>query len=105
MSISEVINDEHWLMEMHEKLNWYERNEVSHLVPKPHGHQVIGSKWIFCIKFDESGIIIESKVWFGFKNYNQEKGIDIEETYAHVAHLEAILLLLAFECVFLLQTL
>ena len=32
------------------------------------------------------------------KGYNQEEGIDYEETYTPVAHLEAIRLLLAFAC-------
>ena len=33
------------------------------------------------------------------KGYNQEEGIDYDETYAHVARLEAIRLLLAFVCI------
>ena len=33
------------------------------------------------------------------KGYNQEEGIDYDETYALVARLEAIRLLLAFACI------
>ena len=33
------------------------------------------------------------------KGYNQEEGIDYEETYAPVVRLEAILVLLAFVCI------
>jgi len=45
---------------------------------------------------DENGIIIRNKARLVAKQYNQEEGIDYEETYAPVARLEAIRLLLAF---------
>jgi hypothetical protein len=47
---------------------------------------------------DENGIIIRNKARLVAKGYNQEEGIEYEETYAPVARLEAIRLLLAFAC-------
>ena len=98
-SIDEAINDEHWLIAMQEELNQFERNQVWELVPRPNNHQVIGTKWVFRNKLDEYGIITRNKARLVAKGYNQEEGIDYEETYAPVARLEAIRLLLAFACI------
>ena len=45
---------------------------------------------------DEHGIIIRNKARLVAKGYNQEERIDYEETYAPIARLEAIRMLLAF---------
>jgi len=49
-------------------------------------------------KLDEQGIINKNKVRLVAKGYNQEEGIDFGETYAPVARLEAVRLLLAYAC-------
>ena len=51
-------NDEFWINAMQEELNQFERNEVCHLVPRPINHPIIGTKWVFRNKMDESGVII-----------------------------------------------
>ena len=50
----------------------------------------------FVIKKDENGIIIRNKARLVAQGFNQEEGIDYEETFAPVARLEAIRMLLAF---------
>ncbi len=95
-SIKEAIEDEHWILAMQEELNQFERNNVWELVPRPNDHSIIGTKWVFKNKLDESGIITRNKARLVAKGYNQEEGIDFEETYAPVARLEAIRLLLAY---------
>jgi len=81
---------------MQEELNQFERNKVWELVDKPDNHPVIGTKWVFRNKLDEHGIVIRDKARLMAKGYNQEEGIYYEETYAPVARLEAIRMLLAF---------
>ena len=45
---------------------------------------------------DKTGFITKNKVCLVPKGYNQEEGIDYVETYALIARLETIRLLLAF---------
>ena len=49
-------------------------------------------------KVDENGIIIRNKARLVAQGYNQQERIDYEETFAPVARLEAIRMLLAFAC-------
>ena len=98
-SVDDALEDEFWMLAMQEELNQFERNKVWELVARPKNKQVIGTRWVFRNKLDESGIIIRNKARLVAKGYNQEEGIDFDETYAPVARLEAIRLLLAYACI------
>ena len=61
-NILEVEGDSYWLLAMQKELNQFERNQVWHLIPKPHDRPTIGTKWIFRNKVNESGNVIEIKL-------------------------------------------
>jgi len=48
---------------------------------------------------DEHGVITRNKAKHVAKGYNQEEGIYYDETYAPVARLETVRLLLTFSCI------
>ena len=50
-------------------------------------HPVIWTKWIFRNKLDESGNVVWNKARLVAKGYNQEEGVDFDETFAPVARL------------------
>ncbi|GJV09682.1 retrovirus-related pol polyprotein from transposon TNT 1-94 [Tanacetum coccineum] len=56
------------------------------------------TKWVYRNKLDENGVVSRNKVRLVAKGYNQQKGIDYDETYAPVARLESIRILLAYAC-------
>ncbi|XP_052291943.1 uncharacterized protein LOC127900768, partial [Citrus sinensis] len=97
-SFEDAENDESWIMAMQEELNQFERNNVWELVPKPEHQSIIGTKWVFRNKMDESGVVVRNKARLVAQGYNQEEGIDFDETFAPVVRLESIRMLLAYAC-------
>ena len=83
---------------MQEELNQFERNNVWTLVSRSKNYPVIGTKWVYRNKLDEHENISRNKARLVAKGYNQEEEIDFDETFAPVARLEAIRLLLAYAC-------
>jgi hypothetical protein len=84
-NIEEAETDEFWLIAMEEELNQFERNNVWTLVPRPSHQSIIGTKWVFRKKNGENGFIIRNKARLVAQGFNQEEGIDYEETFAPVA--------------------
>jgi hypothetical protein len=92
--VEDALRDSDWVLAMQEELNSFTRNEVWHLVPRPN-QNVVGTKWVFRNKQDEHGVVTRNKARLVAKGYSQVEGLDFVETYAPVARLESILILLA----------
>ncbi|WVZ89530.1 hypothetical protein U9M48_035916 [Paspalum notatum var. saurae] len=75
--------------EPRDELENFERNHVWDLVEPPPNCHPIGTKWVFKNKHGENGMVVRNKA-------RLKVGIDYEETFAPVARLEAIRILLAF---------
>ena len=97
-SVEEALIDESWINAMQEELQQFKINNVWKLVSRPKDRPVIGTKWVFRNKLDDKGKVVRNKARLVAKGYSQEEGIDYDETYAPVARLEAIRLLLAYAC-------
>lgn len=88
--------DEGWLLVVQEELIKFKCNNISDLVSHTVDKIVIDTRWVFRYKMDENGVISRNKAILVAKGYGQAEGIYYEETYALVARLEAIRLLLEF---------
>ncbi|GJX45382.1 retrovirus-related pol polyprotein from transposon TNT 1-94 [Tanacetum coccineum] len=66
------------------------KESKSHLL-----EQVKGTKWVFRNKLDENGIVSRNKARLVAQGNNQQEGIEYDETYAPIARLESIRILLA----------
>ena len=97
-NVKEALTDENWIEAMQEELEQFLRNKVWNLVPRPMNTNIIGTKWIFKNKSDEFGTIIRNKARLVAQGYTQVEGIDFDETFAPVARLESIRLLLSIAC-------
>jgi hypothetical protein len=93
--VEEALQDPDWVLAMQEELNNFKRNEVWSLVPRPK-QNVMGTKWVFRNKQDEHRVVTRNKARLVAKGYAQVTGLDFEETFAHVARLESIHILLAY---------
>ena len=59
---------------------------------------VIGTKWVFCNKTNKEGNVIRNKAILFAQGYTQVEGVDFEETFAPVAHIESSRILFALAC-------
>ncbi|GJX20880.1 retrovirus-related pol polyprotein from transposon TNT 1-94 [Tanacetum coccineum] len=92
----EALTQSCWIEAMQEELHEFERLEVWELVPPLDKVMVITLKWIYKVKLDELRGILKNKARLVAHGYLQEEGIDFEESFAPVARLEAVWILLAF---------
>ncbi|GAA0186984.1 transmembrane signal receptor [Lithospermum erythrorhizon] len=84
--VKAVLLGEYWITAMQEELIQFDKNDVWELVPRPPGCNVIGTKWIFKNKMDESG------------NVTRNKARLVAQGYTHIEGIEAIRLLLSIAC-------
>ncbi|GJT69027.1 retrovirus-related pol polyprotein from transposon TNT 1-94 [Tanacetum coccineum] len=97
-NVNKALGDKSWIVAMQEELNQLIANGVWELVPQHRNMTIKGTKWVFRNKLDKNGIISRNKARLVAQGYNQQKGIDYDETYAPVARLESIRILLAHVC-------
>ena len=96
--VEEALQDENWVESMHEELNQFVRNGVWELAPRLENVHVIGTKWIFKNKTNEDGEIIWNKSRLVTQGYTQVEGVDFDESFAPVARLESIRILMSIAC-------
>nr|GEU91181.1 retrovirus-related Pol polyprotein from transposon TNT 1-94 [Tanacetum cinerariifolium] len=97
-NINKALGDESWIVAMQEELNQFIANDVWELVPQLRNMTIIETKWVFRNKLDENGIVSQNKARLVAQGYNQQEGIDYNETYATIARLKLIRILLAYAC-------
>ncbi|GJV77260.1 retrovirus-related pol polyprotein from transposon TNT 1-94 [Tanacetum coccineum] len=96
-NVNEALGDESWIVAMQEELNQFIANDIWELVPQPKNMTIIGTKWVFRNKLDENGIVSRNKARLVAQGYNQQEGIDYDETYAPVARHEVLFDILVLE--------
>ena len=95
-NVEEALQDSDQINVIHEELNNFTRNKVWTLEERPQGVRVIGAKWVFHNKQDDQGVVVRNKARLVAKGFSQVEGLDFRETFAPVARLEAIRILLTY---------
>ena len=83
---------------MREGLNQFSKNNICHLVERSTNHPITGTKKGLTYKMNKNETIIRNKARLVAQGYSQEEEINVDETYALMAHLKLIRMLLAFAC-------
>lgn len=91
----EAMKSENWKKTMEEELSMIEKNNTWILVERPTKNKILGVKWVFKTKLNADGSINKHKARLVVKGYAQEPGIDFFDTFAPVARLDTIKLLIA----------
>ncbi|GKD28168.1 retrovirus-related pol polyprotein from transposon TNT 1-94, partial [Tanacetum coccineum] len=95
-NIKEAMANSAWIESMHEELHQFDRLDVWELVDIPLCKNVINLKWLWKNKRDEENTVIRNKSRLVAKGYAQKEGINLEESFAPVARLEAVWLFIAY---------
>jgi hypothetical protein len=82
-----------WRLAMKEEIDSIWENWTWELIELPPGHRVIGLKWVYNIKKDETGAVIKYKARLVAKGCLQQAEVDFE-VFAPVARMESIRLVL-----------
>ncbi|MCO5552083.1 hypothetical protein L7F22_005593 [Adiantum nelumboides] len=78
----------------------YYKNGTWNLCPLPHNKKAIGCKWLYKLKFNKEGKVDRYKARLVAKGFAQQHGLDYDETYAPVAKMSSIRLLISLASIF-----
>ncbi|XP_043694341.1 uncharacterized mitochondrial protein AtMg00820-like [Telopea speciosissima] len=95
-TFTEAMKHKEWRDAMQAKIQALNQNQTWSLVPLPPGKKSIGCKWIYKIKWRSDGSIERYKARLVAKGYTQIEGVNFHNTYAPVAELVTVRVLLAF---------
>nr|XP_016468104.1 PREDICTED: uncharacterized mitochondrial protein AtMg00820-like [Nicotiana tabacum] len=94
--IEEALKDSSWVQAIQEKLDQFCKYQVWKVIPKPENVSIIETKWFFRNKLNKDGKVVRNKARLVAQGYSQQEGVDYDETFAPVARLESIRILLAY---------
>ncbi|CAL8131707.1 unnamed protein product [Prunus armeniaca] len=94
-SVTEALADPKWKEAMNEEMRALQKNVTWELVPLPHGKKTVGCRWIYTVKLKADGSVERYKARLVAKGYTQRYEIDYEETFAPVAKINTIRVLLS----------
>ena len=97
-SIQEALsgpNASDWFTAMKSEYESLVNNNTWIKVPRPENRNIIGCKWVLHNKYNADGTINKRKARLVAKGYPQIPGIDYDETFAPVARLGSIRIIMA----------
>eukprot|EP00261_Vitis_vinifera_P034034 XP_019075277.1 PREDICTED: uncharacterized protein LOC100267868 isoform X5 [Vitis vinifera] len=94
-NIQEAFKIPEWKEVVMEEIRALEKNENWEVMNLPRGKKLVGCKWIFTVKYKTDGTIERYKACLVAKGFTRTYDIDYTETFAPVAKLNTIRVLLS----------
>jgi hypothetical protein len=94
-SVYAALQDPKWVTAMQAEMDALQANQTWELVPLPSGEKTVGCKWVFTIKYLVDGSIDRYKARLVAKDFTQISGKDFGATFAPVAKLTSVRLLVS----------
>src|SRR6266545_1789972 len=79
-----------WMVPMKIEMDTLKLKHTWDLVKPPLGANIMDSMWVYDIKWDGEGNQIKDKARLVGKGYTQQLGVDYNETWAGMTHLESV---------------
>ena len=94
-SVQEALADPMWKAAMNEEMKSLQKNETWELVDRPPGKKPVGCRWVYTVKHKAYGTIERFKARLVEKGYTQTYGIYYTDTFAPVAKINIVRVLLS----------
>ncbi|CAL9016998.1 unnamed protein product [Prunus brigantina] len=94
-SSEDALSNPKWMDAMNVEMDALNKNKTWDLVPLPRGKKAVGCRWVFTLKHKADGSIDRYKARLVAKGYTQTYGVDYLETFAPVAKLNTVRVLLS----------
>ncbi|KAG8501502.1 hypothetical protein CXB51_003813 [Gossypium anomalum] len=94
-NIEEALKSAEWRQAVMEEMKALKNNETWEVSDLPKEKKIVGCKWIFTTKFKPDGCIDRYKARLVAKGFTQTYGLDYDKTFALVAKLNTIRVLLS----------
>ncbi|GJT21609.1 ribonuclease H-like domain-containing protein [Tanacetum coccineum] len=89
----EVVKDVNWINAINEEMHDLYDNKTWTMTDLSYDRKLIGSKWVFRIKYKSNGEVERYKARLVGKGFSQKEGIDYEETFSPVVKMNTVTLL------------
>jgi hypothetical protein len=91
----EYLGHPDWETTMNEEYRSLMENDTWDFVPLPKGRKLVRCKWVYRNMYASYGSVERHKAWLVAKGFSQAEGIDYNETFAPVAKMNSIRLVLS----------
>ena len=95
LTFEEAIEEELWAQAMDEEIECIEKNQTWELLDVPKNKYLIRVKWIYKTKKDDDGNVHKHKERMVASGLMQQPDIYFNETFAHVACMDTIRIVMA----------